>query len=77
LTLRGVESEAKSVRFHGRRVTKVSPEVKHGHFRVEQRARNPKKLPEGWAAEHKGSRGALGRLPDVSVAENATTGSVS
>ena len=32
LALRGVgpESEAESVRFHGRRVTKVGPEVKHG-----------------------------------------------
>jgi hypothetical protein len=31
LALRGVgpESEAESVRFHGRRVTKVGPEVKH------------------------------------------------
>ena len=36
LALRGVgpESEAESVRFHGRRVTKVGPEVKHGLFRV-------------------------------------------
>jgi hypothetical protein len=34
LALRGVgpESEAESVRFHGRRVTKVGPEVKHGYF---------------------------------------------
>ena len=40
LALRGVgrESEAESVRFHGRRVTKVGPEVKHGP-------------PEGWTAE--------------------------
>ena len=32
LALRGVgpESEAESVRFHGRRVTQVGPEVKHG-----------------------------------------------
>ena len=32
LALRGVgpESEAESVRFHGRRVTKVGPRVKHG-----------------------------------------------
>jgi hypothetical protein len=32
LALRGVgpESEAESVRFHGRRVTKVGPGVKHG-----------------------------------------------
>jgi hypothetical protein len=28
------ESEAKSARFHGRRVTKVGPEVKHGLIRV-------------------------------------------
>ena len=37
MALRGVgpESEAESVRFHGRRVTKVGPEVKHGS-------------PEGW-----------------------------
>ena len=43
LALRGVgpESEAESVRFHGRRVTKVGPEVKHGLFRVAGRARNP------------------------------------
>jgi hypothetical protein len=26
------ESEAESVRFHGRRVTKVDPEVKHGRL---------------------------------------------
>jgi hypothetical protein len=26
------ESEAESVRFHGRRLTKVGPEVKHGLF---------------------------------------------
>jgi hypothetical protein len=36
LALRGVgpESEAESVRFHGRRVTKVGPEVKHGRRRA-------------------------------------------
>ena len=47
LALRGVgpESEAESVRFHGRRVTKVGPEVKHGLFRVPGRVRNPKELP--------------------------------
>ena len=41
LALRGVgpESEAESVRFHGRRVTKVGPQVKHGLFRVVGRAR--------------------------------------
>jgi hypothetical protein len=57
LALRGVgpESEAESVRFHGRRVTKVGPEVKHGLFRVAGRARNPKKLPsEGWGPLNKG-----------------------
>ena len=30
----GRESEAESVRFHGRRVTGSGPEVKHGLFRV-------------------------------------------
>ena len=56
LALRGVgrESEAENVRFHGRRVTKVGPEVKHGLFRVARRARNPKKLPpEGWGPLNK------------------------
>jgi hypothetical protein len=61
LALRGVgrESEAESVRFHGRRVTKVGPEVKHGLFRVAVgRARNPKKLPpEGWGPLDQGARG--------------------
>ena len=40
LALRGVgpESEAESVRFHRRRVTRVGPEVKHGLFRVAGRA---------------------------------------
>ena len=45
LALRGVgpESEAECVRFHGRRVTKVGPEVKHGQLlRVAGRAHNPK-----------------------------------
>jgi hypothetical protein len=43
LAVRGVgqESQAESVRFHGRRVTKVGPEVKHGLFRVAGRARVP------------------------------------
>jgi hypothetical protein len=47
LALRGVgrDSEAEGVRFHGRRVTKVGPEVKHGPFWVGGRVRNPKKLP--------------------------------
>ena len=40
----GPESEAESVRFHGRRVTKVGPEVKHGLFRVAGRVRNPNPL---------------------------------
>ena len=81
MALRGVgpESEAESVRFHGRRVTKVGPEVKHGLFRVAGRARNPKKLPpEGWGPLNKGVReGALGRCRTFQLAENATTGSVS
>ena len=36
LAFRGIgpESAAESVRFHGRRVTKVDPGVKHGLFRV-------------------------------------------
>jgi hypothetical protein len=35
---RGPASEAESVRFHGRRVTKVGPEVNHGFFWVAGRA---------------------------------------
>ena len=58
----GRESEAESVRFHGRRVTKVGPEVKHG--------------PEVGTAEQ-GARGALGRCRMFQVAENAMAGSVS
>jgi hypothetical protein len=81
LALRGVgpESEAESVGFHGRRVTKVGPEVKHGLFRVAGRARNPKKLPpDGWGPLNKGgARGALGRCRTFQMAENATTGSLS
>jgi hypothetical protein len=55
LALRGVgpESEAESVRFHGRRVTKVDPEVKHG-------------LPEGWGPLNKGCERRTWALPDVS-----------
>ena len=37
----GPESEAESVRFLGRRVTKVGPEVKHG-------------LPEAWGPAEQG-----------------------
>jgi hypothetical protein len=47
---------AKSVRFHGRRVTKVGPEVKHGPL-------------EGWGPLNKGARGALGRCRTFQVAE--------
>jgi hypothetical protein len=49
LALRGVgpESEAESVRFHGRRLTKVGPEVKQGLFRVAGRVRNPKNCRRG------------------------------
>ena len=41
MALRGVgpESEAESVRFHGRRVTKVGPEVKHGFRGLRGRTR--------------------------------------
>jgi hypothetical protein len=66
LALRGVgpESEAESVRFHGRRVTKVGPEVKDGLFRVAGRARNPKKLPlEGWGPLNKGCERRTRALP--------------
>jgi hypothetical protein len=35
----GPESEAESVRFHGRRVTKVGPEVKHGLAEAMQQTR--------------------------------------
>ena len=69
MVLRGVgrESEAESVRFYGRRVTKVGPEVKHGLFRVAGRARNSKKLPPGGlGAAEQGVReahsGAAGRF---------------
>jgi hypothetical protein len=56
------------VRFHGRRVTKVGPEVKHGLFRVAGRARNPKKLPpEGWGPLNKGCERRTRALPDVSA----------
>ena len=63
LALRGVgpESEAESVRFHGRRVTKSGPG-------------SQKLPPEGWGPLNKGRTRAL---PDVQLAENATTGSVS
>jgi hypothetical protein len=56
LALRGVapESEAESVRFHGRRVTKVGPEVKQ-------------LPPEGWGPLNKGCERRTRALPDVSV----------
>jgi hypothetical protein len=59
LALRGVgrESEAESVRFHGRIVTRAGPEVKHSFFRLH--ARNPKKLPLG-AAELARARDGAG-----------------
>ena len=71
LALRGVgaESEAESVRFHGRRVTKVARKSNTG-----PRAIRP---PEGWEPLNKGARGALGRCRTFQLAENATTGSVS
>jgi hypothetical protein len=47
----GPESEAESVRFHGRRLTKVGPEVKQGLFR------GPGRAAEQWA------RGSLGCCP--------------
>ena len=55
LALRGVgpESEAESVRFHGRRVTKVGPEVKQ-------------LPPEGWGPLNKGCERRTRALPDVS-----------
>ena len=47
MALRGVgpECEAESLRFHGRRVTRVGPEVKHWLFGVPGCVRNRKKLP--------------------------------
>jgi hypothetical protein len=66
----GRESEAESVRFLGRRVTKVGSEVKHGLFR---RPRNPKKLPlEGFGPLNKRCERRTRALPEVQVAENAT-----
>ena len=55
MALRGVgpESEAESVRFHGRRVTKVGPEVKQ-------------LPPEGWGPPNKGCKRRTWALPDVS-----------
>jgi hypothetical protein len=55
LALRGVgpECKAESVRFHGRRVTKVGPEVKHG-------------LREDWGPLNKGCERRTWALPDVS-----------
>ncbi len=69
LALRGVgpESEAESVRFYGRRVTKVGPEVKQGFFGLRGAPRNPKKLPpEGWGRLNKGCERRTRALPDVS-----------
>ena len=56
MALRGVgpESEAESVRFHGRRVTKVGPEVKQ-------------LPPEGWGPLNKGCERRTWALPDVSA----------
>ena len=77
LALRGVgpESEAESVRFHVRRVTKVGPTVKHGLLRVAGRART--RPPEGWGPLNKGCERRTWALPDVSGGGDATTGSVS
>ena len=67
MALRGVgpESEAESVRFHGRRVTKAGPEVEHGLFRIAERARNPKAAAGGLGGAEQGVReahsGAAGR----------------
>ena len=59
------ECEAESAHFHGRRVTKVGPEVKQPP-------------PEDWGPLNKAMRGgALGRCRTFQLAENATTGSVS
>ena len=68
LALRGVgpESEAESVRFHGRRVTKVGPEVKHGL------------PPEGWGPAEQGVREAhLGAAGRFRWRRTPSTGSVS
>ncbi len=66
MALRGVgpESEAESVRFHVRRVTKVGPKVKHGLLRVAGRART--RPPEGWGPLNKGCERRTWALPDVS-----------
>jgi hypothetical protein len=58
----GPESEAESVRFHERRVTKVGPEVNIA-------------AGELWPL-YKGVRGALGRCRTFRVAEYPVTGSV-
>ena len=54
LALRGVgpESEAESVRFHGRRVTKVGPKVKHSCRR------------RGWGPLNKGCERRTRALPE-------------
>ena len=60
----GLESEAESMRFHGRRVTKVNPKVKAADG--------------GWGQLNKwGARGPLERCRTFQVAENAMTRSVS
>ena len=51
------------MRLHGRRVTKVDPEVKHGLFRVTG-ARNPKRQPR--RAAEQGCEAPIRALPDVS-----------
>ena len=43
----GPESQAKSLRFHGRRVIRWTRKSKHGLLRVGGRARNPKTAEEG------------------------------
>jgi hypothetical protein len=52
-----------SVRLHGRRVTKVGLEVKHGLFRVVG-ARNPKRQPR--RAAEQGCEAPIRALPDIS-----------
>ena len=78
MPLRGVgpESEAESARFHGRRVTKVGPEVKHGFFGLRGGPRNPKKLPpEGWGAAEQGSERRAQALPGVDVSRSIASSS--
>ena len=67
MALRGVgpESEAESVRFHGRRVTKVGPEVKQA-FRLRGAPATRKAPPEGWGPLNNGCERRTRALPDVS-----------